>query len=72
MKKKDLEKTPFEEMIEKKWKEYTTQKIVDHELRKYGTEIPGGYILTASQMKKYFEDVEQRQRKRNRRDRKNV
>jgi len=33
---------------------------MENELRKYGTKIPGGYVMTIGQLQEYFRKISER------------
>ena len=54
----------IEEYYRKTTKQAKKQARMENDLRAHGTEVPGGYSMTHSQMAQYFLDVEKRKKKR--------
>jgi len=51
---------PAVEMITRRYGEKIKTIKMDNELRKYGTKIPGGYVMTIGQLQEYFRKIRKR------------
>jgi len=51
---------PAIEEISKRYREKVKEIKMENELRKYGTKIPGGYVMTIGQLQEYFRKISER------------
>ena len=53
-------RNPAVEEITKRYEERIKALRMEKELRKYGTKIPGGYIMTIGQLQEFFRKTSKR------------